>query len=568
MRPVKNSQRRRRLRLIQAEGERSVQQFESAASALTNAADIVADRMDADASRRRLFVECRGKTDTKLRIEHPGAEPLTVLMDRPYLLIGSDPECDVILEHDEIAPRHGLLLWVDGQIFFCDLAPRSSRGSVKQHPPNGYWLSHEPAAIGPFQLRLDKPSSSPEPEYSPLDRSPGLMEDFPQFALQFQGVEQADNHWPVNRVVTMIGRGSQCKLRLNHPSMPIVQSCLVRTKNGCWLIDIIGTGTTGVNKHAITIAPIDIGDILHLGPFQVEVVTTVFNPRDFEPVARKTKSNPDNKKTPPASTPERADSPPDIPPAIVVESPVSQQVQKEPPNSERLKVEPFETAVSIAELPAAESPVVELPQVAARPTEPVPKKPAPTEIPLAELPQAESPAVQSAPAESPLVPDHPSMLDVSAPNQSIREASSLEGLNSMIGPAGSDRISGNPLLAILEPVFVTVSPSLKADPAVHAVPTVTPVPSAEVVPVVTPANRPPEFVREFVQAQQTNLVLMKTNLDQLKRQLDQASGRSNSKRTKTLLERSMNDCMSTHESMTETLGKLIEMIDNDSTMDN
>ena len=85
---------------------------------------------------------------------------------------------------------------------------------------------------------------------------------------------------------------------------------------------------------------------------------------------------------------------------------------------------------------------------------------------------------------------------------------------------------------------------------------------------MTPANRPPEFVREFVQAQQTNLVLMKTNLDQLKRQLDQASGRSNSKRTKTLLERSMNDCMSTHESMTETLGKLIEMIDNDSTMDN
>jgi len=552
--------------LIQAEGERSVQQFESAASALTNAADIVADRMDAEASRRRLFVECRGKTDTKLRIEHPGAEPLTVLMDRPYLLIGSDPECDVILEHDEIAPRHGLLLWVDGQIFCCDLAPRSNRVSVKLHPPNGYWLSNEPAAIGPFQLRLDKPSSSPEPEYSPLDRSPGLMEDFPQFALQFQGVEQADNHWPVNRVVTMIGRGSQCKLRLNHPSMPIVQSCLVRTKNGCWLIDIIGTGTTGVNNQAITIAPIDIGDILHLGPFQVEVVTTVFNPRDFEPVARKTKSNPDNKKTPPASTPERADSPPEIPPAIVVESAVAQQVQTEPTNTERLKVEPVETAVSVAELPAAESPVVELPQVAALLTEPVPNKPAPTEIPFTEPPQTESPAVQSAPAESPLVSDHPSTVDVRAPNQSIREASSLEGLNSMIGPA-TDRISGNPLLAILEPVFVTVSTSLKADPAVHPVPAATPFPADEAVPVVAPAHRPPEFVREFVQAQQTNLVLMKTHLDQLKRQLDQASGRSDSRRTKSLIERSMNDAMSTHESMTETLGKLIEMINNDSAMD-
>lgn len=506
MRPVKYSHRRRRLRLIQAEGERSLQQFESAASALTNAADSEAVRMDAEAFRRRLFVECRGKTDTKLRVEHPGAEPLTVVMDRPFLLIGSDSECDLILEHDEIAPRHCLLHWVDSHIFCCHLAPRSKRVPAKQQPPNGCWLNNEPIAIGPFQLLLDKPTSLPEPESSPLDRSPGLMSDFPQFALQFQGVEQSDNQWPVNRVVTMIGRGSQCKLRLNHPSMPIVQACLIRTKNGCWLIDVLGAGTTGVNNRAITIAPIDIGDVLQLGPFQVEVVTTVFNPVDFETGATKTKLPSEAPQSPLPVTTVSSKLPAESSRSRALESPLSELARSESGQTESGQTESFQT----------------------------------------------EPFKGSPHRESAFEYDFQSMLEVRAPNQSTNEFP-RGSLDSMIGLAATDRASGSPLLAILEPVSMVVTPSAASVPA---------------VPALSPANRHPECVRDFIQAQQSNLVLMRAHLDQLKRLLDQASGRSNSKRVKSLLDCTMNDALTTHDSMAETLGKLIEMMEIDAAHSN
>ena len=290
MRPVHSSQRRRRLRLIQAEDERAAQRFQTAAAVLMDAVDSEATRREEDAFRRKLFIETRAKSRTKLRVEHPGADPLTVSMDRPYLLIGSDSHSDLILDHEEVAPRHCFVQWIDGYLFCCDLAPRAGRTSVRTQPPNGRWLNSGSISIGPFQIMLEKPSSLPEPEFSHLDRSPSLAEDFPQFALQFKGVEQSDNQWPVNRPLTMIGRGSQCKLRLNHTTMPNVQACLLRTKNSCWLIDVHGAGTTGLNGRTVTIAPIDLGDVLQLGPFQVEVVTTVFEPDDFAPVAKKSKS--------------------------------------------------------------------------------------------------------------------------------------------------------------------------------------------------------------------------------------------------------------------------------------
>lgn len=286
MRQVQSTQRRRRLRLIQAEDKRT-QRFHKAASALAVAADTEAARIEAEALQQHLALECRAKSRTRLRVEHPGVAPLMVTMVRPFLLIGSDPACDLTLDHEEVAPHHCFLQWVDGQIFCCDISPRPNNIPIRRQPAIGRWLNQEPIEIGPYLLRLDTNASAPDLDYSPLDRSQRLLSDFPQLALQFQGVEQSDNQWPVNRVLTMVGQGVQCKLRLNHPSMANVQAALLRTQKSCWLIDVAGTGTTGVNGRTIRVASVDVGDKVHLGPFQVEVVTTVFDPVDPTPVSRK-----------------------------------------------------------------------------------------------------------------------------------------------------------------------------------------------------------------------------------------------------------------------------------------
>ncbi len=289
---LQSKDRRRRLRLIKAVEDKWAERFQSAASALAVASDTEADRIDSETLRRLMFEQCGAKPSTCVRIELPGIEPITVMMNRPWLVVGSDASCDLRLEHDEVKPRHSYLQWIEGRIFCCEIAPRQSLFPDRNSQSNGRWVNHQPIAIGPYQLTLDESVADDIPDYSPLDRSQQLAVDFPQLGLQFAGVEQSDNQWPVNRPLTMVGRGSQCKLRLNHTAMAHVQACLLRTSNGFWLIDVAGTRTTGVNGRAIRIAPLDIGDSMQLGPFQIEVVTMAFRPIEVAAIQKATWQKP------------------------------------------------------------------------------------------------------------------------------------------------------------------------------------------------------------------------------------------------------------------------------------
>jgi len=287
VREINSTQRRRRLRLIKAEDELADAPYHSAASILAPASNTEAARFEVERIHRRMMMECRAKTGTRIRIEFPGEETQIVTMNHPYLLIGSDPNCDLRLDHQDVNSHHIYLQWVNGHVFWCDLGPRD--GADQRQQTNGKWFDNEPIRIGPYRLTLDNLELPVKVEESPLDRSSQLSDELPQLAFQFVGVEQSENLWSVNRVLTMIGRGSQCKLRLNHPSMPYVQACLLRTRHCCWLIDIEGAGTTGVNGRAITVAPVDIGDILQLGPFRVEVVTKSIPKQELSASGRTTK---------------------------------------------------------------------------------------------------------------------------------------------------------------------------------------------------------------------------------------------------------------------------------------
>ena len=276
-------QRRRRLMLIQT-GTPSAESGSESAADLADASRLTANGIETefdvaalDSAREQLFHECHGRREMHLLVEWPGAaQPERLELDRPFLLIGCDPTCDLPLDHPDVAPREAYLQWVAGHLFCTDLGrevgPRSDRRAPKASP----WVERQPLQIGPCRLTIVGDESDSTPAFSPFDRSPQLAAEFPQVRLKFDGVEQSDNQWPVDRPVTLIGRGSQCKLRLNHPEMPPVLASLLRTPAGCWLIDLAGQGTTLVNGRRISFAPLDIGDVLQLGPFRVTVTAAAF----------------------------------------------------------------------------------------------------------------------------------------------------------------------------------------------------------------------------------------------------------------------------------------------------
>ena len=283
MRDAMALQRRRRLMLLQSNTSSAVNGDESAMdvadeSQLTaTGIETEFDPVALDSAREQLFRECQGRRGMHLLVELPGAAQSERLdLDRPFLLIGRDPDCDLRLDHSDVSPRQAYLQWVAGHLFCMNLigetGPRPSRRTPKANP----WVERQPLQIGPCRLTLVGDESDSAPAFSPLDRSPQLADEFPQVRLKFDGVEQSDNQWPVDRPVTLIGRGSQCKLRLNHPDMPLVLASLLRTPSGCWLVDLAGQGTTLVNNRCVSFAPLDIGDALQLGPFRVTVTAAAF----------------------------------------------------------------------------------------------------------------------------------------------------------------------------------------------------------------------------------------------------------------------------------------------------
>ena len=506
VREEKSTQRLRRLRRIQAQEIPSL-------SSTWDRVDLMgsqSESLEMDPQRQRLFVECGGRSATTLRFLFSDAPPVTVVMDRPNFLIGSAPNCDLVFSHAEIQPHHALLQWINGALFYCDLTSASSNGP-NSHGPNshggtrpqsaeGVWVRHEPVCVGPYQLLVEADEMSPPPEDSPLVRSPRLANELPQIALQFQGVAQSENQWPVDRILTVIGRGSQCRLRLNHESIPQVLSCLLRTPTSCWIIDIAGAGTTTVNGRPVTISPIDIGDILQLGTFPVDVIATAFPQTQ---IVNSPKSDPESD----------SDSGTDSAP-MSGEGELHSILPGCRPPSSRLRSQWNRSGM----IPAKSNQILEASHVAETGT----GTEAETEIPWN----------HQAAVTTRERPD--SGLDDSEP----------------VWSSLTDELA-KPFLQSVNHSF----PSAEIDPGLTK-----PHTSRELSQREQQKRDLPQEVVEFLRSQQAQLDALKSQIDQIRLSIEKAPRRLTSGHMQNLLERSMSETLQTHHSMSLSLAKLIELI--------
>jgi len=257
VRDAETLQRRRRMRLLQN------QAMTPAESRVDASGEQVAGN---EADRQQLLRDCHGHTGVQLVLEVDGdTHPQLVTFDQPFAVIGSDGRCDIRIEHPSILPRHAYLQWIDGRLYCCSLGSSTNRAPVVSN-----WLGR-PVRFG--SLRISAPEFEPlagEPA-DPQSRSADLAAEIPQVQLRFAEVEQRDNLWPVDRKLTLIGRGEQCKLRLDHPEISPVLACLIRTPGSCWLINLSDDDSLRVNDHPVSLTSLDVGDRLQFGAFEAEV---------------------------------------------------------------------------------------------------------------------------------------------------------------------------------------------------------------------------------------------------------------------------------------------------------
>jgi len=93
----------------------------------------------------------------------------------------------------------------------------------------------------------------------------------PEVALEFLNGPSQSTHWPVHRVLSLIGSASGCKLRLADPSVSRFHASLVRTRAGFWVVDMLGESGITVNSASVRFSRLEAGDVLEIGRYQMRI---------------------------------------------------------------------------------------------------------------------------------------------------------------------------------------------------------------------------------------------------------------------------------------------------------
>ncbi|MDW8244051.1 MAG: FHA domain-containing protein [Thermogemmata sp.] len=220
----------------------------------------------------RFALACGARQPLVLRVDVAEGEKLAEgQIEMPFVLVGRDDACDVMLADPEMDPRHLWLQVLDGQVYAVDLGSRTGLRWSDGSQGSGWLELDRPLRVGPFVLRLQQPPAggmqrSFSLHYQPLKSDPTLASRFSPTILEFRNGKRARDRWQVNRRLTLIGRAPECKIRLLADEVTSYHCGLVLTSDGLWVVDLSGRGVV-VNDERMRIAPLEDGADLWIGRF-------------------------------------------------------------------------------------------------------------------------------------------------------------------------------------------------------------------------------------------------------------------------------------------------------------
>ena len=211
-------------------------------------------------------------------VETGSAKPATFFdFTAPFALVGRSNRCHIQLPDSRVSFRHTYLQNFGGRVFCVDLNSRTGTNWDGKRLRFG-WLSLEQGPqIGPYQIRLAEPSSKPDEdfafpvEFNPLDATDLRLSALGAISIEFLNRSNQGQTWTINRMLTLVGSGPGCKLRLEDEEISRVHCGLLVTKNGLWVIDFLGRGGTVVDGQMVDFARLEAGQILQVGQFSMRI---------------------------------------------------------------------------------------------------------------------------------------------------------------------------------------------------------------------------------------------------------------------------------------------------------
>ena len=193
----------------------------------------------------------------------------------PYAIIGRGSNCDLVIQEEVVAYRHAYLQVFAGRIACLDLM--STNGTPTEPFAVSDWISSQYRfRVGTHWVHLDgdwvADQSLPSPvEFKTREEQRPEYGVLPKVELELLNTSAKGRLWPINRVVTLIGRDEKCRITIPDERISRVHCSLLLLPSGLWVIDLLGKGGVGVNGQPVRCSPLPEGSQLQIGDYLMAV---------------------------------------------------------------------------------------------------------------------------------------------------------------------------------------------------------------------------------------------------------------------------------------------------------
>ncbi len=191
----------------------------------------------------------------------------------PFVLVGRDPACQIVLPNPDVSARHAYLQVIDGRLHCFDVGSRTGMRLNDVLLTEGILNARDSLLVGPYQVQLSQ---------APAYWTPEANGEMPQFdnsvvdgeLLKFGNARGRSRKDPVKRLrrkLTLLGRNKQCHIKLSHDSVGRIHAVVVRTRMGKWFVNLRQDRATLVNDRPLAgpCAPLGESDRITLGRFKM-----------------------------------------------------------------------------------------------------------------------------------------------------------------------------------------------------------------------------------------------------------------------------------------------------------
>lgn len=210
----------------------------------------------------------------RLQLNRASGESDTFDFAKPFVTIGRHPDNDIVIENRGISSKHLYLQAIGSRIAAIDLF--STSGTEWLGADFHGWLTHQHTIKIPgAELKLaDNFWLATPPLKSPLEFRPreeqreeyGIL---PKVELELLNTSSKGKKWPINRVITLIGRDDRCRITILDKSISRVHCALLLLPSGLWAIDLTRDHSVVINGQSAACMMIAEGTVLQLGPYQL-----------------------------------------------------------------------------------------------------------------------------------------------------------------------------------------------------------------------------------------------------------------------------------------------------------